>query len=51
MVRISQEKLAEALGLTFQQIQKYEKGVNQIGAITIRTTPAHCCAREGTRGR
>jgi transcriptional regulator with XRE-family HTH domain len=29
---MSQEKLAEALGLTFQQIQKYEKGVNRIGA-------------------
>lgn len=29
---ISQEKLGEKLGLTFQQIQKYEKGVNRIGA-------------------
>jgi transcriptional regulator with XRE-family HTH domain len=29
---MSQEKLGEALGLTFQQIQKYEKGVNRIGA-------------------
>lgn len=29
---ISQEKLGEALGLTFQQIQKYEKGANRIGA-------------------
>ena len=29
---ISQEKLAESLGLTFQQIQKYEKGINRIGA-------------------
>lgn len=28
----SQEKLAETLGLTFQQIQKYEKGINRIGA-------------------
>lgn len=32
MLGMSQEKLAEALGLTFQQIQKYEKGVNRIGA-------------------
>jgi len=32
MLRMSQEKLAEALGLTFQQIQKYEKGTNRIGA-------------------
>ncbi|WP_246179606.1 helix-turn-helix domain-containing protein [Microvirga thermotolerans] len=29
---MSQEKLGEALGLTFQQIQKYEKGANRIGA-------------------
>lgn len=29
---LSQEKLGEALGLTFQQIQKYERGSNRIGA-------------------
>ncbi len=29
---LSQEKLAQALGLTFQQVQKYEKGVNRVGA-------------------
>lgn len=29
---LSQEKLGELLGLTFQQVQKYEKGVNRIGA-------------------
>jgi transcriptional regulator with XRE-family HTH domain len=29
---MSQEKLGEALGLTFQQVQKYERGVNRIGA-------------------
>jgi transcriptional regulator with XRE-family HTH domain len=32
LLGVSQEKLAERLGLTFQQIQKYEKGVNRIGA-------------------
>lgn len=32
MLRMSQEKLGEALGLTFQQVQKYEKGTNRIGA-------------------
>lgn len=32
MQGISQEKLGEDLGLTFQQVQKYEKGVNRIGA-------------------
>jgi transcriptional regulator with XRE-family HTH domain len=32
MLSMSQEKLGDALGLTFQQIQKYEKGTNRIGA-------------------
>jgi transcriptional regulator with XRE-family HTH domain len=32
MLAISQEKLGHALGLTFQQVQKYEKGTNRIGA-------------------
>ena len=32
LMGMSQEKLGEALGLTFQQIQKYERGVNRIGA-------------------
>lgn len=32
LVGLSQEKLGERMGLTFQQIQKYEKGVNRIGA-------------------
>lgn len=32
LLGLSQEKLGEHLGLTFQQIQKYEKGVNRIGA-------------------
>ena len=32
MLAMSQEQLAEALGLTFQQVQKYEKGANRIGA-------------------
>lgn len=29
---ISQERLAEALGLTFQQVQKYERGANRVSA-------------------
>ena len=29
---MSQEKLGDALGITFQQIQKYEKGTNRVGA-------------------
>jgi transcriptional regulator with XRE-family HTH domain len=32
MLGMSQEKLAKALGLTFQQVQKYEKGTNRIGS-------------------
>jgi transcriptional regulator with XRE-family HTH domain len=32
MLDMSQSKLADALGLTFQQVQKYEKGANRIGA-------------------
>jgi transcriptional regulator with XRE-family HTH domain len=31
-IGMSQERLGELLGLTFQQVQKYEKGVNRIGA-------------------
>ncbi len=36
MVGMSQEKLGEALGITFQQIQKYEKGTNRIGASRLQ---------------
>ena len=32
MLSMSQEKLGDALGVTFQQVQKYEKGANRIGA-------------------
>ena len=32
LAKMSQEKLGEALGVTFQQVQKYEKGTNRIGA-------------------
>lgn len=32
LLSMSQEKLGNALGLTFQQVQKYEKGTNRIGA-------------------
>jgi transcriptional regulator with XRE-family HTH domain len=36
MVGMSQEKLGDALGLTFQQVQKYEKGTNRIGASRLQ---------------
>src|SRR5438128_11661662 len=32
MLGLSQEKLGEAIGLTFQQVQKYERGASRIGA-------------------
>jgi transcriptional regulator with XRE-family HTH domain len=35
LIGMSQDKLGDALGLTFQQVQKYEKGVNRIGASRI----------------
>jgi transcriptional regulator with XRE-family HTH domain len=36
MLSMSQEKLGEALGLTFQQVQKYEKGTNRISASRLQ---------------
>jgi transcriptional regulator with XRE-family HTH domain len=33
---MTQEKLGDALGLTFQQVQKYEKGTNRIGASRLQ---------------
>src|SRR6202048_3879975 len=36
MLSMSQEKLGDGLGITFQQIQKYEKGTNRIGASRLQ---------------
>jgi transcriptional regulator with XRE-family HTH domain len=36
MLGMSQEKLGKELGLTFQQVQKYEKGANRIGASRLQ---------------
>src|SRR5207247_552189 len=36
MLGMSQEKLGDALGLTFQQVQKYEKGTNRVGASRLQ---------------
>jgi len=33
---MSQEKLGDALGLTFQQVQKYEKGTNRMGSSRLQ---------------
>jgi transcriptional regulator with XRE-family HTH domain len=37
---VSQEKLAEGLGITFQQVQKYEKGTNRVGASRLQNIAA-----------
>jgi len=34
-IGVSQERLAEAIGVTFQQVQKYEKGINRVSAATL----------------
>jgi transcriptional regulator with XRE-family HTH domain len=36
MLGMSQEKLGESLGITFQQIQKYEKGTTRVGASRLQ---------------
>ena len=36
MLKMSQSDLADGLGLTFQQVQKYEKGTNRIGASRLQ---------------
>ena len=36
MLGMSQEKLGESLGITFQQVQKYEKGTNRVGASRLQ---------------
>ena len=36
MLHMSQEKLADAIGLTFQQVQKYEKGTNRMGSSRLQ---------------
>ncbi|WP_144574281.1 helix-turn-helix domain-containing protein [Agrobacterium sp. DE0009] len=36
VVGMSQEKLGDALGITFQQVQKYEKGSNRVGASRLQ---------------
>ena len=38
---LSQTKLADALGITFQQIQKYEKGINRVSAGRLYAVAQH----------
>lgn len=37
MLQLSQEKLGEQIGVTFQQIQKYERGLNRVGASRLKS--------------
>jgi transcriptional regulator with XRE-family HTH domain len=39
-LKITQRKLAEALGVTFQQLQKYENGLNRVGAARLEQIAA-----------
>ncbi len=41
LIGMSQERLGELLGLTFQQVQKYEKGTNRIGASRLFEIARH----------
>ena len=54
MLGMSQEKLGQAIGLTFQQVQKYERGTNRIGSSRLYELfddmPAEIEASVGTRG-
>ena len=47
MLGMSQEKLGDALGLTFQQVQKYEKGANRMGSSPERSI----CSRRRRQAR
>jgi len=64
LLGMSQEKLGEAVGLTFQQIQKYERGANRIGSsrlyefskvldvpVSYFEMPANVLVGRGGRGR
>ncbi len=44
LLGMSQEKLGEAVDLTFQQIQKYEKGTNRVSASRYRSPPSNHAA-------
>ena len=43
MLGMSQEALAKAFGLSFQQVQKYEKGINRMGSSRLQQA-AHVLA-------
>jgi len=56
--RMSQTRLGEAIGVTFQQVQKYEKGTNRVGsarlvlvAQALQVPPRGAVQRRSGRGR
>jgi len=53
MLAMNQGKLGDALGLTFQQVQKYEKGTNRIGAEPVAANLPHSAGSSSVllRGR
>ena len=49
MLGMSQAKLGDALGITFQQVQKYEKGTNRISASRLNLqAAAYCIAKNSS---
>ena len=48
--KISQAELGDKLGVSFQQVQKYEKGVNRVGAARLQRSPLRsmCPSRSST---
>src|SRR3546814_10252275 len=49
LLGMSQERLGEALGLTFQQVQKYERGANRVGASRLFDLARALQDRKSTR--
>jgi transcriptional regulator with XRE-family HTH domain len=45
MLDIGQSELGDALGITFQQVQKYEKGTNRSSACRLQQVAIHCKCR------
>ena len=45
--KVSQTELGEALGVTFQQVQKYEKGSNRVSAGALQTPNGSKCQYRG----
>jgi DNA-binding XRE family transcriptional regulator len=50
-IGMSQERLTELLGVTFQQVQKYEKGVNRIAVSRLWTSPIASNCRSAASSR